>query len=473
MSARLETALRVVRLLAARPDPTAPMRVGEIAAELSLGLSSASRLCSALDDAGLLQRCLDYGAYRLGPAAIALSGDAAHPVAPTVRLELTRVALHVGETVCLATPAGQSVHMTAVIDSQWTLHAPAEVGQEVTDTASAIMRAVRGEADAPTRFGACIESADGRQVEVATPVLSAAGDCVAVVAVRMPSYRAQRGVPLARRVLRMARDGLERALAVERGGAGALGGAAGAEGGADGGAAGAAPIEPALRVLRLVAGGVCSIADLAHAAGLRRDRVRRILDACRRVGLVEGGDEELRLSWSVHGWYRAALNSTLVREGEPLAADLATQHSACVYLTVLKGMRSFTLVEQLEGFGGGVLMRSWLARLHPIVGSDGGPTMLMDLDVDQLSAIFPNRYSEHERMGFLQQVETVTRDGVLTIESPDELGITSISAPVRDASGTVAAAACLVDATERVRPRRVELEHAVVQMAAALSAKLS
>ncbi len=466
MSARVESGLRVVQLVGARVDPTAPMQVGAIARELGLGLSTASRLCASLQELGLLERADDYGAYRLGRAAIRLSGVAAAPIARAARLELTRAALHSGETVCLAAPDGEGARMIAVIESGWTLHAPAEVAEQVVERDSAIVAAATGALGDLSVAGGCVESRIGRVVEIAAPVLDPNGDRIAVLAIRLPLYRAERGAPRARRAIRVARRNLERAIVAARAATTTADVRAAA-------AAATSALDASLRILTHLAGGADTLASTARAAGLRLDRARRLVDTCRGVGLVLGDDRlGLRLSWQVHGWYRAALNPTLAGAGALAVSQAAVSTDTCVFLTVLQGLRSRTLVEHLEPLGEGLRMRPWLGRVHPIVGSDGGPTMLLDLEAEQLAEIFPARFSDHERGVFLAQVERVAREGVLTIESVDELGITSISAPVIDASGTVAAAACIVGATERVRPRRSELEAAVRELAAQLSALL-
>ncbi|KEP75618.1 hypothetical protein HR12_25420 [Microbacterium sp. SUBG005] len=58
------------------------------------------------------------------------------------------------------------------------------------------------------------------------------------------------------------------------------------------------------------------------------------------------------------------------------------------------------------------------------------------------------------------------------MRSIDEFGITSVSAPVRDAAGLVAAAACIVGATEDVSARLPELREAARALAADLSRDL-
>jgi DNA-binding IclR family transcriptional regulator len=469
MTSRVVMGLRAVQVVAARRDPTAPMAVGAIARELASPLSSVSRLCAELEELALLERGESYGAYRLGTEGVRLSGAAAAPFARAVRFALTRAGQETGETVCLAAAGVDGIRVIAAVESPWTLHAPAEVGELVAEQSSAIAQAASGRHGQASASGEalCVEATRGKQVEVATAVLDpSSGQCIGVLAVRMPVYRAKLGAPRARRALTAARRSLERAIAD------------GPRAPRETQPADSAPprsgLGAALCILRHLAAGPDSLAGVARASGLRPDRTARLIDSCRRSGMVqvdaEGGTAQI--AWSVHGWYRAAAIPTLVEGGTPLVAELAAASGACAFLTVLKGMRSFTLVEELAVLGEGLRMAEWKGRPHPIVGSDGGPTLVMDLDPEQLTQIFPARHTPQEVGQFLERVRKVALDGVLSMESIDEFGITSISAPVRDASGIVAAAACVVGATEYIKPQLGEIERATRLLAEQVSALL-
>ncbi|TXK10394.1 hypothetical protein FVP77_16290 [Microbacterium hatanonis] len=462
MTARVALGLRVIDLVGSRLDPTAPVAVGTIARELAVPLSTASRLCAELAGLEMLAPGEGYGTYRLGRGAIRLSGRAAAPSAPAVRYALTRIAQETGETAFLAAPAPRGVRVVSVVESPWTLHAPAEVGEWAAGRSAIVQASERG---VQTTGAQTIETTAGKVVEVAAPVFGPSGDCVAVLAVRMPVYRAKRGARQAAAAIVTARRIVEKALAA----APVRQTPAPASTPADG----ASALAAALSILFHLADGADALVGTARAVGLRADRTRRLLESCVRSGLViEDPDGGYRVSWVVHGWYRAAAPRTLVDEGAPFVARAAHETGACAFLTILKGMRSFTLVEELAVLGEGLRMREWLGRPHPIVGSDGGPTLVMDLRAEELAEIFPSRHTPQELDGFLERVARVVRDGVLSIGSIEEVGITSVSAPVRDASGTVAAAACIVGATESVTPRLPEFERAARELAARVSALL-
>jgi len=471
---RVTAGLKIVRVVAERRDPTAPLTVGAIARELGASVSATSRLCSELESIGLLERAEGYGAYRLGREAVRLSGAAAAPFARSVRFALTLAAQQTGETVFLAAGAAGTMRVVASVESLWTLHSPADVGEPVSGGQSAVVRAAeRSDAGLDAAEPRYLESTVGMTIEVAAPIVGPGGECVAVLAVRLPVNRADQNLSRARHAVAVAKRSIEHGIEewharVPDRGQSVQPSVPHASGETP------TALAAALRILRHLATGRDSVSGTARATGLRPDRAQRLIDACRRAGLVCAGHDRshYQLGWIVQGWYRAAAAPTMVERGKPFVAQTAERTNTCGFLTTLKGMRSFTLVEELEMAGEGLRMSPWLGRAHPIIGSDGGPTLVMDLDDDEVARLFPARNTRQELDVFLRRVRGVARDGVLTMEAFDDAGIVSISAPVRDASGTVVAAACLVGTTAHMRANTVEFERETRDLAARVSSLL-
>jgi DNA-binding IclR family transcriptional regulator len=459
-------ALAIVRFVADRADPTAPVAVGAIASELALPLSSVSRLCSELEGECMLERAGAYGSYSLGGAAIRLSGRAAAPFARMLRVVMTFAAQQTGETVCLAARSGSALRVVDAVASTWTLHAPARVGELVDDERSAIVTAASEEA---SDAASCIESTIGRTVEIATPVRGPSGECIAVLAIRLPQNRLGQNGPRARRAVLAARRRLETLIADELTAPRPAPATA-----VPPAATSPSAVSAALRILRHLATGPDSPANIARATGLRSDRVLRLVDSCVASNLVQpaAGRALYRLGWAVHAWHRAAARPVMVTQGTALVAEAADRSQTCAFITVLAGMRSLTLVEELGMAGEGLEMAPWLGRAHPIVGSDGGPTLLMDLEPDELKQLFPARYNARELSTFVQRVHRVAADGVLSMQAFEDAGLISISAPVRDSSGVVAAAVCLVGTTDYMRANRREFERETRELAGRVSALL-
>lgn len=402
MTARVTAALKVVEIVAGRDNPKLAMTVGEIARLSGASLSRTSRLCSELEGAGLLEHGTAYGTYGLGASAVELSGRASVPFARAVRYALTLTGHLTGETVCLAARSATGTRVIATVESLWTLHAPALIGEVVEGESSIELALACPRTDEIT----VVETVVGSRAEIAAPIFDPAGVCVAALAVRLPLNRLDRHGPGSRVAVRTACRTIENAISqclaaprVPR----------------QTPSPNASPISSlaaALRILQHLADRQDTVAGTARGAGLRADRTQRLLESCRRSGLVTAEAEgQFRLSWSVQGWHRAAGMPIMTERGKPLVAEVARRTNTCAFLTILKGMRSFTLVEELAVPGEGLRMSPWLGRAHPIVGSDGGPSLVIDFELQQIAELFPPRYTRMELDRFIRRVRQVAQDG--------------------------------------------------------------
>ena len=130
-------------------------------------------------------------------------------------------------------------------------------------------------------------------------------------------------------------------------------------------------------------------------------------------------------------------------------------------------------MEELEMVGDGLRMTSWLGRAHPLIGSDSGPVLAMDFSSAEVTRLFPARNTPQELARFLRYVRRAVRDDVVSMQGFDGAGIQSISAPVRDSSGSVVAAACIVGTTDYIASNTVAFESAVRELAAGATALLA
>jgi DNA-binding IclR family transcriptional regulator len=177
----------------------------------------------------------------------------------------------------------------------------------------------------------------------------------------------------------------------------------------------------------------------------------------------------VELGWGIHGWHRSATVPVLTSTGSSVVAEAADRAGVFGFITILRGIRSFTIVEELGTPDGGIVMMPWLGRPHPVIGSDGGPTLVMEFEPDDLAGLLRKRHAARELDLLAERIDEVTRAGVITIDSDHDAGLISVSAPIRDASGAVAGAACLTGGTDAVRHRRAEIEAATRELAGRLS----
>jgi IclR family transcriptional regulator, acetate operon repressor len=132
-----QAAVRAIRLLKSfsrsRPEHT----LGELCVMHALTKTTAHRLLGALESEGLIARNAENGAYRLGPAALALGLEAlqSHDLRAQMHPVLERLAREAGETATLEllhegmvlildeVPGPQLLSSSGHIGTRWPLHA--------------------------------------------------------------------------------------------------------------------------------------------------------------------------------------------------------------------------------------------------------------------------------------------------------------------------------------------------------------
>lgn len=468
MQDHLAGAFALVRAVADRPDPLEQVTVGVLAQAIGVTTSSASRTAAAWQETGMLAPAEGYGAYRLGPRAVALSGRAAAPDATAVDFALTWLAAVTGETASLVAPAPGGPRVVATVLSHWTVHVGARVGDAV-DPAGAAATALRPSPAGRSVSRALCRSAGDEHDAFAVAVHDAAGQAVAALVVQVPSLRSGQVGPVAERILGQARRRLETGLVRPR-------------------TADPSPVTAddgsrlglATAVLEQVCTRrVASVRDLASRLGRRPERVQRVVGGAVAAGLVELVDDgtAVRPTWYLHGWHRAVTAAVLAGRVGQVVADAAREAGTTAYLTVRRGSRSVTVA---EAFGNGALStQSWLARPAQMFGADGGALLVMDFDDQQIAAVLPSRavvtarHTPRDLDAFLREVQRARSDGRLVLDGFAEEGLTSVAAPVHGAAGTVVAAACLVGPGQRLA---ASLDHTTAvadRFAAAVSALLA
>jgi DNA-binding IclR family transcriptional regulator len=213
----MQSADRALAILAAFSDERPALGVSELARELGMHKSTASRLLATLQARGLVRRAGDR--FEPGPELVrlgALAGRGA-AVLPAARPTLVRLAAETRETVNLAVRLGDSVlnlhqvetsHFVGLTD--WTgkttpLHATANgkallawgSGPAPRDRAPLTDRTIVGdpellaELERTRRRGwaQAVEELEPGLNSVAAPVFDISGRCVAAVSVAGPSYR--------------------------------------------------------------------------------------------------------------------------------------------------------------------------------------------------------------------------------------------------------------------------------------------
>jgi len=179
--------------------PRAPS-VGELATRAGLPKSTTSRLLSALERQGLVQRLGDRGRVRPGPVLLRFaSRDGSPTLVELAQPSLRRLAEASGETINLAVPGVEGVEHLSQEDTAHLVGITDWVGRRVpfelaangkcflafgTGDSTAELDRVRARG-----FATSIDELEEGLSAVAAPVFGAAGDPIAALSISGPSAR--------------------------------------------------------------------------------------------------------------------------------------------------------------------------------------------------------------------------------------------------------------------------------------------
>jgi IclR family transcriptional regulator, acetate operon repressor len=216
--ATYHSAERVLALLTSFDDARVELSVTEMAASLGVHKSTASRLASVLERAGLLIR--SGRRFRLGLEVIRLGALATRSMDFIALMQpaMEKLSQQTGETVNLAVPDGQHVLNVAEVPSTFILNSSGGwIGRRTTPHAVANGKVLMayGTIPIPERlerytaqtitsrdalsaelktirlngYATAVAELEDGLVAVASPVLDASGTCVAALSVSGPAFR--------------------------------------------------------------------------------------------------------------------------------------------------------------------------------------------------------------------------------------------------------------------------------------------
>ncbi|KTR94687.1 IclR family transcriptional regulator [Microbacterium testaceum] len=221
-----------------------------------------------------------------------------------------------------------------------------------------------------------------------------------------------------------------------------------------------------------------SATDVARALGRERSHVSRTLAALADQDVVaRDAGRRYRLSWA---WYTAAedlVDRRLRLEGLSALDDLAALTGEAVFLGVLRGDTTVTIVESVPAVSR--MIGTWVGRAYPAFCSDAGQAVLWDASDEEVRAIFAATAFDSEGPraprsvdDFLARLHAARERGYTIVDEEAEVGLYSVAAPVWDFRGEVVAAVQVVGERAALQPRTSALADACLLAASALSARL-
>jgi DNA-binding IclR family transcriptional regulator len=190
---------RAAQLLVRVVESTQPPSVGELAQRVGLPKSTTSRLVSALERQGLVQRLGDRGRLTAGPVLLRYANrDVSSTLVELAQPSLRRLADASGETINLAVPGIDGVEHLAQEDTAHFVGVTDWVGRKVAFEHAANGKVFLAYAAPPAKalqhvrargFATSIDELEVGLTALAAPVFGPQGEALAALSISGPSAR--------------------------------------------------------------------------------------------------------------------------------------------------------------------------------------------------------------------------------------------------------------------------------------------
>jgi IclR family acetate operon transcriptional repressor len=206
-------------------------------------------------------------------------------------------------------------------------------------------------------------------------------------------------------------------------------------------------IERAFAVLGTLADGPIGVTEVAERASLPKSTAARMLASLTREGVVEQvpGDTRYRLGGRLATLAAGVLPTrSLARLARPSLVELSSEVGEAAGLSVPDG-DLVHYVEQVDS-PNPVSVRDWTGSRLPMHAVSSGQVLLAFLPpavVERYLARPLERFTERtlvDRDALRDRLRAVRRDGYAWAREEFDRGISSVAAPIADASGEVVAA---------------------------------
>lgn len=241
---------------------------------------------------------------------------------------------------------------------------------------------------------------------------------------------------------------------------------------------GASPVQSvdrAVTVLEILAReGEVGVSDLAGELGVHKSTAFRLVAALENRGLVTQNTDRGKYRLGV-GILRLASATTarldLVQQSRPVCELLAKEVGETVNITVLSGREALYL-DQAAG-PSALQLHNWIGRRMPVHATSNGKVLLAWLPparlgehlVPPLAALTQHTIVDSAR--FSDELAGIRERGYATAVDELEIGLTALAAPIRDATGEVAASVSASGPSFRLTPDRMPAVADAVRRAAA------
>ncbi|MBC3190387.1 IclR family transcriptional regulator [Pseudonocardia sp. C8] len=206
----------------------------------------------------------------------------------------------------------------------------------------------------------------------------------------------------------------------------------------------------AVRLLRELAAqpaGGATASTLAKASRISRPTAFRLLHSLERAGLLDRVSGNYVLGWEMARLGRLAdPYAGLATRTQPVLQELADEFNESVTFSVATAPDHLDLVAEAAGSHVvGATTTGMVGKQYPLHASSSGKVLLSEMPPDMLNQVLPatlESFTPHtvvDREVLLRELAHVREQGYGMIDNELEEGLLSISCPIRDSAGKLAA----------------------------------
>lgn len=223
-----------------------------------------------------------------------------------------------------------------------------------------------------------------------------------------------------------------------------------------------------------------TVSELSRQVGRERSQVCRMLKSLTSSGLVEQDpvSKQYRLGWNFRVLAAQAGDCTLVEACKPILQSLVAKTGEVALLSIQEGNRCLTVLREdsPQNIRGG----GWVGRSSEMHCTASGRALLFDSDDEHI------RELTHEDVGMatsapngpktveelLARIEKERRRGYAVASEEVEIGLTSVSAPIRDVRSNIVGVLNVSAPTSRIISRTDQIGNLLIAACDAVSGSL-
>lgn len=236
-------------------------------------------------------------------------------------------------------------------------------------------------------------------------------------------------------------------------------------------------VRRALDILRVLGERPMRVQAVATAIGREKTQVSRSLKLLADEGFVERDPEtlEYRLGWQLFALAGSAGDQRLIGDAPGVLRRLVLEVGEAAYLSVLQGAAALTVLTEHPARSRSLQAQDWIGRSTPLSCTAAGRTLMLGMRDEEAAALVGTYGDPLPGTGrgprtieeVLHRLRAEREQGYVAVIEEYEPGLVAVAAPVRSATGGVAASVNVSAPSFRLPPDALAPVIAAVRTAAA------